>query len=151
MSDGTFEKLGKSEKRMHGSKGILFCGYPADEHQPLADALEQIGFSDRPIVFVTRADAEKTLKEVLAYENRSGLGQPSELARAAIMSGFTQQEVHLLMNAYRQAGLPPQLWATLTPVSEGWTVAALLEELAAEAEAFRKKRSEADGNPDGEN
>lgn len=149
MSDGTFDKLQKSEQPMYGPKAILFCGYAPAEHQPLADALEQIGFGDRPVVFVTGADAEKTLKQVIAYEHRSGLGQPSELARATIMSGFTQQEVHLLMNAYRQAGLPPQLWATLTPVSEGWTVAALLEELAAEAAAMQQRRKQADDDSGG--
>ena len=149
MSDGTFEKLQKSEQRMYGPKAILFCGYAPAEHQPLADALGQIGFGDRPVVFVTDDDAEKTLKEVIAYENRAGLGQPSELARATIMSGFTQQEVHLLMNAYRQAGLPPQLWATLTPVSEGWTVAALLAELAAEAVAMQQRRKKTDDSRSG--
>jgi hypothetical protein len=149
MTEGTFEKIDQSAQKMYGPKGILFCGYPAAEHQPLTDALEQIGFGDRPVIFVTGTDADKTLKEVLAYQDRAGMGQPSELVRATIMSGFTRQEVHLLMNAYRQAGLPAQLWATLTPVSEDWTVAALLKELAAEAQAFRntqrKPESEADG------
>ena len=151
MSEGTFQKLGNSEQRMYGSRAILFCGYAPAEHQPLANALEQIGFGDRPLVFVTDADAETTLQEILARSDRSGMGQPSQLPRATIMSGFTQQEAQLLMNAYRQAGLPPQLWAALTPVSESWTVAALLKELAAEAEAFRKRREQQDRNPDGDN
>jgi len=56
-------------------------------------------------------------------------------------------EVHRLMNLYRQAGLPQQLWATLTPVSEGWTVAALLAELAAEAQAMRRKREAGKDGP----
>lgn len=151
MSEGTFEKMGQTRQRMYGPRGILVCGYAAAEHQPLVDALQQIGFGDRPVVFVTDTDADKTLKEVLAYDNLSGLGQPSQLARATIMSGFTQQEAHLLMNAYRQAGLPPQLWATLTPVSEGWTVAALLKELAAEAAALRSKQQRKDGSAQGGN
>ena len=149
MTDGTFQKVDTSDKRLYGPPGILFCGYAVGEHRPLADALEQIGFGDRTIVFVTGADADKRVKEVLAYPDRSGMGQPSDLARATIMSGFTQQEVHRLMNAYRQAGLPPQLWATLTPVSEGWTVAALLQELAAEAVAFRQKQAGEKRGPDG--
>lgn len=148
MSDGTFQKMEDTTERLYGPRAILFCGYAVGEHRPLADALAQIGFGDRPVVFVTHADAQKTLKEVLAYKDRSGLDQPSELARATIMSGFTQQEVRRLMNAYRQAGLPPQLWATLTPVSESWTVAALLEELAAEAEAMRRKQRNRDSRPD---
>ena len=138
MSNGTFEKIGKSEERMYGPKGILVCGYPPQEHEPLANALEKLGFGDRPIIFVANNTASETLRDVLAFENRSGLGQPSDMARAVIMSGFTQEEVHRLMNAYRQAGLPRQLWATLTPASETWSVSQLLEELAAEDEALKK-------------
>jgi hypothetical protein len=44
------------------------------------------------------------------------------------------------MAAYRGSELPSQLWATLTPVSENWFVADLLDELAAEAEAIKKQR-----------
>jgi hypothetical protein len=49
-----------------------------------------------------------------------------------ILSGFKQNELYTLMSAYRKADLPRQLWATITPVSEDWTLANLLEELAAE-------------------
>jgi hypothetical protein len=43
---------------------------------------------------------------------------------------------------YRKEQFTPQLWATLTPISETWTLRALLKELAAEAEAFRKRQQE---------
>jgi hypothetical protein len=137
MSNGTFEKMGKSEEKLYGPKGIIVCGYPPPEHEPLANALEKLGFGDRPIIFMTDNTAVESLKNVLTFENRSGIGQPSRMARALIMSGFTQEEVHRLMNAYRQAGLPRQFWATLTPASESWSVSHLLEELAAEDEAMK--------------
>ena len=139
MEEGTFRKMEVSEKRMYGPKGILICGYPPDEHGPLAEALEQIGYGDRPFIFVTDGDLSKTLGEGLALGDRWGMGQPSQMARAMIMSGFTQQEVHTIMSAYRKADLPNQLWATLTPVSETWPVEKLLTELAAEAEAMKKR------------
>jgi len=63
------------------------------------------------------------------------------------MSGFTQKELHKLMTAYRQAELPSQLWATLTPISENWSIANLLEELAAEAEAIKKQRGASNRPP----
>jgi hypothetical protein len=137
MSNGTFEKMGTSEEKLYGPKGIIVCGYPPPEQEPLASALEKLGFGDRPIIFVTDNTAFEPLKNVLTLENRSGIGRPSRMARALIMSGFTQEEVHRLMNAYRQAGLPRQLWATLTPASESWSVSYLLEELAAEDEAMK--------------
>jgi hypothetical protein len=139
MSDGTFKKVEKTKDRLYGPKAVLICGYDPAEHEPLTQALGQIGFGDRPLIFVTDADSDKTLEEVLACEDRSGMGEPSGLPRATVMSGFTQEEVHLMMHAYRRAGLPAQLWATLTPISENWTVRALLDELLAESEAFKKK------------
>ena len=44
------------------------------------------------------------------------------------------------MTAYRLVELPSQLWATLTPVSENWSVTNPLEELAAESEAITKQK-----------
>ena len=142
MNEGTFHKMASSEKRMYGPKGLVICGFPPAEHAPLADALDQIGFSDRPLIFAVEKDSTKTLKEVLSAEDRSGMGHSSTLHRAIIMSGFLQSEVHTLMTAFRQAGLPRQLWATVTPVSENWTLAALLTELAQEDRAMQQKRAE---------
>ncbi len=77
--------------------------------------------------------------ELLSLPHESGKGFKSSLGRAMILSGFTQRELHGLMGAFRKAGLPRQLWATLTPTSESWTARELLEELPREAEAMSRK------------
>jgi hypothetical protein len=141
MNEGTFQKIKKSKERLYGPKGILLCGYDPSEHGLVANALEKIGLGDRPIIFITDEDSGKKLNEILSAKDRSGMGEVSEMPRAAIMSGFSEEEVHMLMASYRKAGLPSQLWATLTPVSENWTVEALLKELVAEAEAFKQKET----------
>jgi hypothetical protein len=140
MNEGTFQKMAPSEKPMYGPKGLVICGFPPAEHAPLADALDQIGFNDRPYIFAVETDLAKTLKEVFSAEDRSGMGNPSTMHRGIIMSGFLQSEVHTLMTAFRQAKLPRQLWATVTPVSEHWTLAALLTELAEEDRVMQQKR-----------
>jgi hypothetical protein len=63
-----------------------------------------------------------------------------QMRRAIIMSGFTQKELHKFMGVYRLAELPSQLWATLTPISENWSITHVLDELAAESEAIKKQR-----------
>ena len=136
MNEGSFQKMDKPEERLYGPKGIIVCGYDAAEHGSIATALEKMGLGDRPIIFASDADLSRKLKEVLAAEDRSGMGENTPMPRAIIMSGFTQKEVQFLMSVYRQAELPRQLWATLTPVSEDWTLDALLKELAAEADAL---------------
>jgi hypothetical protein len=141
MEDGAFEKVEHSEKRMYGPKGIIVCGYPPSEHKFFLLFMEKAGFNDRPVIFVRTEDASKSLGELLSLPTTSGAGEPSGMARALIVSGFTQNELHKIMSAYRWAGLPRQLWATVTPVSESWTVGRLLEELTKEAESFKEKPS----------
>ena len=140
MTQGTFKKVGKSRKRMYGPRGIVVCGYPASEQSSLLYLLEENGFSDLPVIFVPSTDLTKPLKELFTSPHRSGLGEDSEMRRAIIMSGFSQKELYKLMALYRLAELPPQLWASLTPISEKWSVSQLLDELAAESEAIKKQK-----------
>ena len=125
---------------MYGPRGILVCGYPASERSSLLYLLEENGFSDLPVIFVSYTDLTKTLKELLTSPHRSSLGEDSEMRRAIIMSGFRRKELYQLMALYRLAELPPQLWASLTPISEKWSVTRLLDELAAESEAIKKQK-----------
>jgi hypothetical protein len=136
----TFQKVKKSSKKMYGARGILVCGYSSSEQPSFLTFLEQAGFQDFTAIFVTTDQSMNTLKELLALPDRSGYGEESDMRRAIIMSGFTQKELHKLMAAYRNVELPSQLWATLTPISENWSITNLLEELAAESEAIKKQR-----------
>ena len=121
---------------MYGPKGIIVCGYPPAEHRFFVLFMEKAGFNDRPVVFAGTEDGSRLLNDLLTSETASGIGEASQMPRALILSGFTRNELHKIMSAYRYAGLPRQLWATVTPVSEGWTLAQLLEELQKEDKAF---------------
>jgi len=137
--NGKNKKVGKSaKKKMYGPSKLLVCGYSEPDQQALLTLLEEIGLKSVPVIFAANNDLQKTIKEVLAFDDKAGAGEDSEMRRAVVVSGLTQKELHVLMTAYRKAGLPAQLWAALTPISEKWTVAALLEELAAEKEEIRK-------------
>jgi hypothetical protein len=140
MTKGTFKKIGKSRQRMYGPRGILACGYPPEEQSSLLCLLEKNGFKDLPVIFATDDDSTKTLKGLLASEDRAGLGERSEMRRSIIMSGFTQNELYRLMAIYRLSEFPAPLWASLTPISETWSISHLLEELAAESEAMNLKK-----------
>jgi hypothetical protein len=140
MAKGTFKKVGKSKKRMYGPRGILVCGYLPREQSSLLYFLEQNGFKDLPAIFATDDNATKTIKEVLASDDKAGLGKRSEMRRAIIMSGFTQKELYRFMAIYRLSELPSPLWASLTPISETWSISHLLDELAAESEALKKRK-----------
>jgi len=128
----------KSEERMYGPFGLLVCGYSQEEQNGFLTFLEEIGFGNLPTVFVTDPDIRFTLGELLEREDRAGMGEPSTMNRAVILSGFTQTGLHQLISSYKQSGGTAQLWATLTLVSEKWTIGHLLEELVKEAEAMKK-------------
>jgi len=141
MSDAGFEKVSPSDKPMYGPRKLLICGFSSEVQPNFVKLLEIIGLSEMPKVWVTEEYAQRLISEVLALEDDTGWGVSSELPRAVIMCGLTQNELHLLMTGSRQAGMKPPLWATLTPTSETWTVQDLLKELAAEHEAMQQKKS----------
>lgn len=140
MTDGTFQKVGKSETRMFGPRCLVICGYREDEQEEILSLIGACGLSGCPVMFAREEDADASLGEIVTAESGKGRGLSSGLSRAIVMSGLTERELHLLLSTYRTKRLPPQLWATMTPISEAWTLRALLEELSREAEAFKKRQ-----------
>ncbi len=138
---GNMRKVGKSSKKMYGPRKLLVCGYPETDQQTLLLLLKESGLSIFPVIFATNDDLQTPLKEILKSDNGVSQSEIGKMKRAIIMSGFTQKQLHTLMTAYRKAKLPTQHWATLTPISENWPLADLLNELEAEAEAIKKQRN----------
>lgn len=138
MTDATFEKVSPSDKPLYGPRKLLLCGF-AEKVQPnFAKLLELIELADIPLIWATDDQAGALVGELMALEDGAGFGQPSNLPRAIIMAGITQNEMHQLMSGCRQAEMKPPLWATLTPISETWFLNDLLKELAAERAAMEK-------------
>ena len=103
--------------------------------------MEILKLSEIPRIWVTEEHAGSLISEVLALADDTGLGVSSDLPRAIIMCGLTQNQLHMLMSGSREAGMKPPLWATLTPTSETWAVQDLLKELAAEHQAMQQRKS----------
>ena len=134
-----FKKIDKSDKRMYGTRGLLVCGYPAEEREKFLELVKNT-LDEIPVIFGVNTDINSTLGEIFNHDHKAGMTHTSDLPRTVIMSGLSQNELHGLMGAYRSEGFVQQLWATLTPVSENWILKALLIELLAEAEKMRKKK-----------
>ena len=135
---GMFKRIDKSDKRMYGPRGLLVCGYPLEERDVFLElVIKTLG--EISVIFGANRDVENILGEIFKHEHKTGLNDSSDLPGAVIMSGLSQNELHSLMGAYRGAGFINQIWATLTPISEKWTLKALLIELLAEAKTMRKK------------
>jgi len=139
MSEGTFRKVGESEKPMYGPRAILVCGFAPSEQKTLTTVLDAIQLKDIPVIFATDADTETCLCELLTLPDQTGRDMDCDIERAVVLSGVTEKELQLIINNYRGLGLPSPLWATLTPFSENWALSALLEELNNERIAMEKR------------
>lgn len=140
MTDGTFERVQRSDKCMYGPQKLLLCGFSEPAQAPFASLLKTAGLPDVPVVWVDEESQHRTLSELLNQPAGSGAGRGSEMPRAIVVSGITENQLHALMTLTRESGMQPALWAALTPTSETWTLKQLLAELQAEREAFSRQR-----------
>lgn len=140
MTDGTFEKVQRSDTPMYGPEKLLLCGFPAEAQSKFAAVLEMAGFEKISIVWANRDNAGQTLSTLLQLPDGTGSGQDSTLSRAVIVSGITENQLHSLMDVCRKSGMKQALWAALTPTSETWTLDGLLEELNKERKALSGKK-----------
>jgi hypothetical protein len=140
MNNATFTKVSKSDKRLYGPRKLLICGFSSDIQPRFMTLLEMIGLSEIPKVWVTEDQGDMCIRELVELKDGTGEGLSSDLPRAIIMSGITQNELHQLMASCRKSGMKRPLLATLTPISETWTIQNLLHELAAEHTAMQKRK-----------
>ena len=140
MTEAKFEKVSPTDKSLYGPRKLLLCGFSQTVQPNFKKLLELLGLADIPKVWVAEDRADITVGELMKLEDDAGWGVSSELPRAIIMAGITQNEMHRLMTGCREARMIAPLWATLTPTSETWTIQSLLTELAAEHKAMQKRK-----------
>ena len=138
MGEGTFERVSDTDRPLYGPRKVVFCGFPA-KAQPAVEALmAMVGLGAVPKLYLGAGHADQRLAALVQLPDGTGGGIDSELPRAIIVGGITEKELQQLMAGARASQMQPPLWAVLTPVSENWTLAALLRELAAEREAMAR-------------
>jgi hypothetical protein len=137
MNDNsTFSRVARSDKHLYGPRALLVCGFTGEGQAAIIEQVQAAAIDSLAVVFATTDDLETRLGKLFKRETLAGRSEPSRMPAALIMAGITEAELHQLMDCYRRAGLPWPLWATLTPMSETWTLRALLKELAAERAAL---------------
>ena len=134
------KKVGQTDSRLYGPRRILLCGYSGAEIKHFQKILKDAQVSGIALIAANTKSLSCELKDLFSQIAKSGFTKDSALPRAAIIAGISEKELHAIMNAYRTGGLPRQFWATLTPVSENWTLQELLVELRKENNAIRKQR-----------
>ena len=140
MTDAKFEKVSHANKPMYGPRRLLLCGFAAAAQGKFKTVLDIAGLAKLETVWAMPDQADMRVSDVLALPDKSGWGHSSNLPRAIIVSGLTENELQRLMTVCRKSGMKPALWAALTPTSETWSLNALLAELSAERRAMQKKK-----------
>jgi hypothetical protein len=140
MTDAKFEKVSPTDQPLYGPRKLLLCGFSQSVQPNFNKLLEFIGLSEIPKVWITENQADIQIAELITLRDNTGFGVSSELPRAIIMAGITQNEMHMLMTGCRKSKMKQTLWATLTPTSETWSIKSLLNELAAEHKAMQKQK-----------
>jgi hypothetical protein len=140
VTNAKFEKVSRTDQVLYGPRKLLLCGFSQGVQPNFNKLLELIGLSEIPKVWVTEHQADIQVGELVKLQDNTGFGVSSELPRAIIMAGITQNEMHGLMTGCRQSKMKPTLWAALTPTSETWTIRSLLNELAAEHREMQKRK-----------
>ena len=136
MVDATFEKVTTSDKPLYGSRKLLLCGFPSAAQAKFETVLGMAALQKVKKIWVRDDQDHIVLSTLLQLPDNSGASVSSNLPRAIIVSGVSQNELISLMTVCKKTGMMNALWATLTPVSENWTIRKLLAELAAERKAM---------------
>jgi len=87
MTDGTFEKVRRSDNPMYGSRKLLLCGFSAAAQPKVAAVLQMAGLADIDLLWANPGHARQPLAELLDLPAGDGAGQDSTLPRAIIVSG----------------------------------------------------------------
>jgi len=136
MEKPKFEKISASEKRLYGPEKLLLCGFPVTAQPKFNKLLQVIGLESLSKAWVATEQQNTTVSELLCLPDESGAGLPSDLPRAIVAAGITENDLLQLMAVCKKAGMARALWATLTPTSEKWTIGQLLSELESERRAM---------------
>lgn len=140
MTDGTFEKVQHSDNRMYGTPKLLLCGFSVSAQPKFTAVINTAGLQDVGVCWANETHAQTPLADLIALPDESGSGVGSDLPRAVIVSGISENQLHGLMTLCRKTGMQQSLWAALTPTSETWPLAQLLTELQAERKAMSRRR-----------
>jgi hypothetical protein len=145
MTDATFTKLDASPKPLFGPRRLVMCGFDESARKDFEKLIRVAEIEGLDCLWAGAAEGSLELK-ILFERSLDASANPGHALnetihpRAVIAGGLTQKEFHLLMNLSREVGMPPTLWAVLTPTSETWPLDALLKELSAERAAMAARR-----------
>jgi len=98
----------------------------------------RLGYS---VLDVLREQQSMKISELLSGAKPVGQNLIPFTDEMMVMSGFSSQDMHALLDGMRNNGCPVRLKCIVTETNKSWTAVRLYKELAAEDQAMRKRTS----------
>jgi hypothetical protein len=129
------EGIGGTSDHPFGPDAILLVGFLRDEVPRIRAMLDDIGADFVRVVLATRDMLDGTLGEALEAPAAAASAQPATgCPRVLFCSGMSGAEVMQVIAALEELELPPCTFAAAVPRSVGKQLAAVLDEIAGDAE-----------------
>lgn len=136
MSDASFESIDQDHRPGEGPDAVLLAGFALEEVAKVRDLLAQAGAPTHRVLRCSTAMLDLPLRDALSLELPGPPVPADQLPRAVILSGLSGAQIHVVIDAWKGAGLARPIWASTTPSNLEFTVKDLLKELLSEQRAM---------------
>lgn len=141
MTRKGFSKISSSGEKLFGPRGMIAYGFSMPDQKAIMNHINSLDLPDIPTSFAgDESLAENLLTLLQAKQTKISQQRHASLGKVIILSGLTEEEVHLLLNTWPKTSLPSPLWAVLTPTSQHWTLCSLIKALEGEARVMAQKQ-----------
>lgn len=114
MTENTFRELGGGERRIPGPRAVLLCGFSASEAEEVRALLDKAQTGTERLVLCSEGMLRRPLREVLEASVEEDPVLPERLPRVVLLSGMTEGQIQLFLDAFRASRLPRPIFATTT-------------------------------------
>lgn len=138
--DASFESLDRNDSAGPGPRACLLCGLETTLAPSISLLLQENGVGSHKLVFCTKVMLDDSLGAALRGASGDPPLPPEALPQVVVLSGMTGQQIHGIIDGWREAGLPTPVWASSTPSNLEFPLRTLLQELLAEQRAMARQK-----------
>lgn len=131
------------DQGVFGPLAVLLVGFQAEEVEAFRSFMIDMEADMVKLVPASAAMLRGTLQQAMETEFPQYSQPPLGTRRTVFLSGMYGAEVVEVIAAYKDAGLPPTVWAAAVPRNWGRVVGELVEEVHADNAAMVRRAQEA--------
>lgn len=139
----TESKRGITGEEAFGPLAVLLIGFLPEDYAAFCSLMEDMEADMVKVVPCTKVMMSGTLQEALEVQEPPSYEQPAlGQRRALVLSGMYGAEVIEVVSAYKEAGLPPAVFAAAVPNNYQRVISGLVEEVYADHNAMKQQAAQ---------